>query len=37
MDMFVVNIGLNVRDKIVLEGVRQVEEGGGWNTSFVSR
>jgi membrane fusion protein (multidrug efflux system) len=27
-DIFVINSGLNVRDKIVLEGVRQVEEGG---------
>jgi membrane fusion protein (multidrug efflux system) len=26
-DIFVVNSGLNVKDKIVLEGVRQVEEG----------
>jgi membrane fusion protein (multidrug efflux system) len=27
-DIFVINSGLDVRDKIVLEGVRQVEEGG---------
>ncbi len=27
-DIFVINSGLNVRDKIVLEGVREVEEGG---------
>jgi membrane fusion protein (multidrug efflux system) len=27
-DIFVINSGLNMRDKIVLEGVRQVEEGG---------
>jgi membrane fusion protein (multidrug efflux system) len=27
-DIFVVNTGLDVKDKIVLEGVRQVEEGG---------
>jgi membrane fusion protein (multidrug efflux system) len=27
-DVFVINSGLDVRDKIVLEGVRQVEEGG---------
>ena len=27
-DIFVVNNGLNVTDKIVLEGVRQVEDGG---------
>ena len=26
-DIFVINSGLDVRDKIVLEGVRQVEEG----------
>ncbi len=27
-DIFVINSGLDVKDKIVLEGVRQVEEGG---------
>ena len=27
-DIFVMNSGLDVKDKIVLEGVRQVEEGG---------
>jgi membrane fusion protein (multidrug efflux system) len=27
-DIFVINSGLNVRDKFVLEGVREVEEGG---------
>jgi membrane fusion protein, multidrug efflux system len=27
-DVFVINSGLNEKDKIVLEGVRQVEEGG---------
>jgi membrane fusion protein (multidrug efflux system) len=27
-DILVINSGLNVRDKIVLEGVREVEEGG---------
>ena len=27
-DIFVIDSGLNVRDKIVLEGVREVEEGG---------
>jgi membrane fusion protein (multidrug efflux system) len=27
-DVFVINSGLDVRDKLVLEGVRQVEEGG---------
>jgi membrane fusion protein (multidrug efflux system) len=27
-DVFVINSGLDVRDKIVLEGVREVEEGG---------
>jgi membrane fusion protein (multidrug efflux system) len=27
-DIFVVGSGLNVRDKIVLEGIREVEEGG---------
>ena len=27
-DVFVIDRGLEVRDKIVLEGVREVEEGG---------
>ena len=36
-DIFVIDSGIGVGDKIVLEGVREVEEGARWNTSFWTR
>ena len=36
-DIFVIDTGLDVKDKIVLEGVRDISKAERWNTSFVIR